>query len=279
MPSLSAFRFRIAVLVSRSGDWMSAIRPHSNRDRSRSYQQYVDAAIALAEVQDAVVAHGVDHLVHEALGRDVGELQILQMRDDVMSDGVHQVRLAQPDPAVDEQRVIRARRRFRHGAARRVRELIRCADDEGVEGIAWAENAEIVGVYRNVFLERRLGLRDLGHERRAYVLRHEGDGRAGSLHLGEGFIDHRRVMFRQPVAEEGIRNTHPDRAVAVGDKRGGLEPGVKAVSVDLRLDAGQDLVPDVAGGHVVSGTFRPLGNHLPAAARCQPAVYPPVTRG
>ena len=38
-------------------------------------QQHVDAAIALAEVEDAVVADRVDHLVHEPLGRDVGQLQ------------------------------------------------------------------------------------------------------------------------------------------------------------------------------------------------------------
>ena len=34
--SASAFFFRIAIFVSRSGDWMSAISPHSNRDRRRS---------------------------------------------------------------------------------------------------------------------------------------------------------------------------------------------------------------------------------------------------
>ena len=36
MPSASAFLSRIAILVSRSGGWMSTIRPHSKRDRSRS---------------------------------------------------------------------------------------------------------------------------------------------------------------------------------------------------------------------------------------------------
>ena len=39
-------------------------------------EQHVDAAVALAEVEDAVVADRVDHLVHEPLGRDVGELQV-----------------------------------------------------------------------------------------------------------------------------------------------------------------------------------------------------------
>ena len=34
--SASAFRLRIATFVSRSGGWMSAMSPHSNRDRNRS---------------------------------------------------------------------------------------------------------------------------------------------------------------------------------------------------------------------------------------------------
>ena len=54
----------------------------------------------------------------------------------VVADRVHQVRLAEADAAVNEQRVVRARRRFRNRAARRVRKLIRRPDDEGVEGVA-----------------------------------------------------------------------------------------------------------------------------------------------
>ena len=58
------------------------------------------------------------------------------MLHDVVADRVHQVRLAEPHAAVDEERVVRARRRFGDGAARGVRELVRRADDEGVEGVA-----------------------------------------------------------------------------------------------------------------------------------------------
>jgi hypothetical protein len=36
MPSVFTFLRRIAIRVSRSGGWMSVIRPHSKRDRSRS---------------------------------------------------------------------------------------------------------------------------------------------------------------------------------------------------------------------------------------------------
>ena len=75
-------------------------------------EQDVDAAIALAEVEDPIVADGIDHLVHEPLGRDVGELQRLEVIEHVMPDRVHQVRLPESHAAVDEQRVVGARRRL-----------------------------------------------------------------------------------------------------------------------------------------------------------------------
>ena len=53
-----------------------------------------------------------------------------------MRDRVHEMRLAEPDAAVEEERVVGAGRRFGDGAGRGVRELVRGADDEGVEGEA-----------------------------------------------------------------------------------------------------------------------------------------------
>ena len=39
-------------------------------------QKDVDRSIALTEFENSIVPKGVDHLVHESLGRDVGELRI-----------------------------------------------------------------------------------------------------------------------------------------------------------------------------------------------------------
>ena len=64
-----------------------------------------------------------------------------------MPDRVHQMRLAETHAAVDEQRVVGARRRFGDRAAGRVRELVRRADDERVEGVAGAEAAEAAGLF------------------------------------------------------------------------------------------------------------------------------------
>ena len=71
-------------------------------------EQDVDAAVALAEVEDAVVPYRVDHLVHEPLGRDVGQLERLEVIEHVVPDRMHEVRLAQTHAAVNEQRVVRA---------------------------------------------------------------------------------------------------------------------------------------------------------------------------
>ncbi len=162
------------------------------------HEQHVDAAIALAEIQDAIVANGVDHLVHEPLGRDVSQLQIFHVRDDIVPDGVHQVRLPESHPAVDEQRVVRSRRRFGDRTTGGVRELVRRSDDEGVERVARTEDPEVV-TFEFFLADSGVDVfraRHLGNERLRAVLGHEGHGRTGALHFGERFFDHGGVMLR-----------------------------------------------------------------------------------
>jgi len=64
---------------------------------------------------------------------------------DVLPDGVHQVRLAEPDTAVHEQRVVGAPRCLGDGARGGVGELVRGADDEGVEGVALVQTGDALG--------------------------------------------------------------------------------------------------------------------------------------
>ena len=102
-------------------------------------QEQIDRAVARAELRGAVVADRVDELVGEALGGEVRDGHAREEAHALMPDRVQQVRLAESDAAVDEQRVVRARRQLGHGLAGRLRELIRRADDEGVEGVARVE--------------------------------------------------------------------------------------------------------------------------------------------
>ena len=163
----------------------------------------------------AIVADGVDHLVHESLGRDVGQLQIAIVLQHVLPDRVHQVGLAETDAAVDEQRVVGARRRFGDGAAGGVRELIRRSDDEGVEGVAGIEPGG-PGL-------RRSGGGPVSSAAASSAL--SGiDGRVGCasetklteqvrpLQLGHRFGDDARVVLGQPVLEQRVRDPDGDRA-------------------------------------------------------------------
>ena len=131
-----------------------------------------------------------------------------------MPDRVHQVRLAEPDSAVDEQRVVGARRRFGDGAARGVRELIRRADDEGVEGVAGIEaggpgggDGGGCGFERGGFVRAERNRRRVGRRSRRRSHRE-----VRPLHLGHRFADDAGVVLGQPVLEERVR--HPDRDAA-----------------------------------------------------------------
>src|SRR5258705_179834 len=62
--------------------------------------------------------------------------------------------------------------------------------------------------------------------------------------LRQRFGQHDGVVLRQPILEKGIGDSNGDRVSPVCDKRRGLEPGGKAVAVNLGFDSGEDLVPN-----------------------------------
>src|SRR6266550_829503 len=111
--SSAAFLRRIATRVSKSGGWMSAMRPHSKRERSRSSisgmffgEQEIDGTIAGSELGGAVVPDGVDELVGEALRGQVHDGHARKEPAGLMPDGVQQVRLAETDATIDEEWVV-----------------------------------------------------------------------------------------------------------------------------------------------------------------------------
>ena len=57
----------------------------------------------------------------------------------LMADGMHQVRLAHADAAVEEERVVGLRWAFGDGFGRGARKLVAGAGDEAVEGVAGIE--------------------------------------------------------------------------------------------------------------------------------------------
>ena len=105
--------------------------------------QHVDAAQLLLELHRRLAADRGDEAVHELLGRHVGDRDRVALAPgQLQADRVHQVGLAEADAAIEEQRVeARARRALGDAAGAGIGELVRLADDEGVEGEALVERA------------------------------------------------------------------------------------------------------------------------------------------
>src|SRR5262249_39418446 len=76
-------------------------------------EKHVVRAIALLEALDAgLVTEGVDEVVDERLARDVANRHRRRVLADVLRDRVKEMRLSKPGASVDEERVVRLRRRL-----------------------------------------------------------------------------------------------------------------------------------------------------------------------
>ena len=163
---------------------------------------------------------------------------------------MHQVRLAEPDAAVDEQRVVGARGCLGDGAAGGVRELVGRADDEGVERVAGIQAGRpVIGAGTRVgglVAVHPAGDGSGPAAAGASLRRRTLSTTPASTDFRKGLGQHDRVVLGQPVPEERVRHPDGQPPAAIGDERGGLEPGVEAVPVDLGLDAGEDLFPDAS---------------------------------
>ena len=73
----------------------------------------------------------------------------------------------------------------------------------------------------------------------------ERDNSLRALEFVYSFSDNPCVMFCQPIFEEIIWNSNRNGFPPVLQKPSRFKPGVKAVSVYLGLDKGEDLRPDI----------------------------------
>ena len=105
--------------------------------------QDVVGAVALLEALDPLVAERVDEVVHEGLARHVADGELRGVLAHVLRDRLQEVGLAEAGAAVDEERVVRLRRRLGDGERGGVGEAVGRADDEGVEGVLRVEAAAL----------------------------------------------------------------------------------------------------------------------------------------
>src|SRR5205085_1948422 len=101
-------------------------------------------------------------LIHELFGRKINDLTMAGVLADMPSHGVHQMRLAEPDAAIQKQRIERhrsTRTRTSLGDATRcgVGELVGLADDEIPENEAVIESQELRPVVADFERQYRSG--------------------------------------------------------------------------------------------------------------------------
>ena len=97
-------------------------------------QQRIERTVRRLEVVHLVVLQRFHHVADEALRVHIRDARIGLAREDGVADGVHQVRLAETDAAVDEERVVRAPWIFADLLRGGLGELVALADHEAVEG-------------------------------------------------------------------------------------------------------------------------------------------------
>ncbi len=111
-------------------------------------QQRIHRTVETLELVDGIELQRLDHVGHETLGMQVDHLGIGILLQEVVTHRVHQVRLAQADPAVQKQRVVAVLGIVGHLPGGRPRELVGLALDEVLEG----EGAiKVAGVLERTF--------------------------------------------------------------------------------------------------------------------------------
>ena len=95
--------------------------------------------VAAPELGHGPAVDALDDLVDELLGADVEHPGLGLPLADGVGDGLHQVGLAQPGGAVDEEGIVGLAGGFGRRVGGGGRELVGLADDEGVEGVALVE--------------------------------------------------------------------------------------------------------------------------------------------
>lgn len=244
-------------------------------------EQDVDGAVARPEVRGAVLLDGGDHLVHELLGGDIGHLgrSAVALADGV-SDGLHEVRLAQPHASVQEERVVGLAGSVGDGAAGGVGEPTAVAHHERREHEVGVEPGGVAAVYGRFSDDPVSGLRSIsdggGLVRWWPRCRIDGDHHLAVVReqAADGFADHRCVAFDQPVTRQPRGHADGEGVpVAVDENRVG-EPGFVAGTGQLKAQFLLRSLPNLLGFRKDGDVCSRIHIHVVGNARSRQFVSP-----
>ena len=216
-------------------------------------QQQVERVVVALEFVEGFLLIGAHHVGHVLLGVDVTNACLRPPVGDLVADGLHEVRLAQADAAIDEQRVVRDTGVFRDLDRCSARKLVGLAGDEAVERKTAVQARAVLhrGLSRR---PRRGGL--CGTHRRVSAARED---QAQAKFAPAGFrgesLDPRREALAHELQHEAVGGGENQRVV--GRTRLGRQrpnPGVELLSGQLLLEPTQAGVPEVL--HLLIGLKR-----------------------
>jgi hypothetical protein len=190
-------------------------------------------------------AQGLHETVHELLSGQIKDAQVGAADVQLMRDGVHQVRLAKADAAVQEQRVEGHRAALGHTAGGGMGKLIRFADDKAVKG-----EAGIQGRAGQVFDGNRTGAGGLGrglHRGGGGCYCGRAEGKLHPLHRGASTgklgADMVGIVALNPVAKEDRRHFKAGNAVVQEGEFQRFDPGDVIVFPNTLDQLFPDLTP------------------------------------
>jgi hypothetical protein len=223
-------------------------------------EQGVDRAVVPLELVDAVVLQGLDHLRDEALGVQAGHPGLRICIEDGIANGLHQVGLAEPAPAVDEQRVVGHPGVTRDPHGGRPGDLVGRELDEGVEGKCRVQ-AAVPAPLRESFCRRTsgggtpnasnrrrtrqaFGRQYLGARQGPDLEAQTGDGPLAQV--GAKLQDLLVIVLTDPVADEAVGRKQMKLAVGLGGLQGQY-PGIELRRVEVSLEQSDAFRPDIHG--------------------------------
>ena len=202
-------------------------------------EQHVDAPIPVAEVLHLLLADRVDEVVRELLARRVQDPLARELAGDRVADGVHQVRLAEADAAVQEERVVRVPGPLGDAQGGRMCQAVGASDDEVVERVATVQVERVAARAERRHLDLGL-LVDLRWKRTRRIGHDELELDRSANDSGERLADQRPVAIIEPVSGEAVRSGDPIAVVVDLDELGVLQPGLEVGrrERDLQLTEG-----------------------------------------